>query len=69
MDEIGAVQILERFRNLIDDVLLVLLLQDVLANDAVQIDLHVLEDEVDVSIVLSSDDVVQFDYVIVLELL
>lgn len=46
-----------------------LLLQDVLANDAVQIDLHVLEDEVDVSIVLSSDDVVQFDYVIVLELL
>jgi hypothetical protein len=69
VDEVGAMQILQRLGNLIDDVFFVLLLEYVLPNNAVQVDLHVLEDKIDILVVLGSNDIVQFDYVLMIELL
>jgi hypothetical protein len=69
VDEVGAMQILQRLGNLIDDVFFVLLLEYVLPNNAVQVDLHVLEDKIDILVVLGSNDIVQFNYVLMIELL
>lgn len=69
MNEVGAMQILDGFGNLINDVLLVLILEDVLADNAVQVDLHVLKHEIDVFVVFGADHPVELNYVFVVELL
>ena len=72
MDDVGIVQVQDGFGQLVDDVLFVLLLQvlvvAVLSDQAVQVDVHVLEDQVDVFVVGCADYLVQLDYVLLFQL-
>ena len=69
MQQFCRVQVLYGLGYLINDELLVLVLEDALPNETMKIDLHELEDEVDVFVVFGFDDVQQLDNVLVLELL
>lgn len=69
MQQIGTVQILDGFGNLVHDILLMLILEDVFADDAVQVDVHELEHEIYVFVIVSFDDVYELDDVVVVELL
>jgi hypothetical protein len=59
MDEVGVVEVEEGLGHLVDDVLFVPLLQlrvaSVLADEGMQVDVHVLEDQVDVLVVAGPD--------------
>jgi len=59
MKEVGRVHVLEALEALVDDVLLVDIFQNVGSDDGVQVGVHEVEHEVDISIVLSSDYVLQ----------
>ena len=56
VNEAGRVDVEEGFGHLVEDVLAVPFCQDVLADERVQIDVHVLENQVDVPVVLGADD-------------
>ena len=57
MDDIIVVQIVEGLTNLVDDILLVFFLQDVASpNQSMQIHVHVLENQVDIDIVIGSEN-------------
>ena len=67
VDDVGRVEVLGCLEQLVHDVLLVYVLEDGLAFDhVVQVGFHVLEDEVDVTVVVGLDDIVQLDDVRVL---
>ena len=72
VDEIGVVEEVDGFGDLVDDVLLVALLQvgrlAVLADERVQVHVHVLEHQVDVLVVLGTDGPLQRYDVTVLQL-
>lgn len=72
MDQAGIMQEIDGFGDLIDDVLLVALLQvgalAVLANQRMEINVHMLKDQVDVLIVLGANGLLQGDDITVLEL-
>jgi hypothetical protein len=57
VEELRRVHVLEGAEDLVHDVLLVDLLQNVGADDGVQVGLHVLEHQVDVAVVLGLEDV------------
>jgi hypothetical protein len=59
------VHVLEAFEYLVDNVLLVDVLENVGADDRVQVCVHEVEDQVDVSVVLGADHVLQPDDVLV----
>ena len=65
MQQVGGVHELEALQVLVDDVLLVDVFKDVGPDDSVQVSIHEVENEVDVAIVLSSDHVLQSDYILV----
>lgn len=68
MDEPRTVQEQHGFGSLVQDVLLVLFGQDVLAYEHMQVRIHVLEYQVDVLAIFRLDDLVQADDVGVLQL-
>lgn len=72
VDEVGVVQEVDGFGDLVDDVLLVALLQvgrpAVLADQRVQVHVHVLEHQVDVLVVFGTDGPLQRYDVTVLQL-
>jgi hypothetical protein len=61
VDDVGGVDVLEAFEDLVDDELFVDFFEDVAADDGVEVDFDELEDEVDVVGVLGFDDVEQPD--------
>lgn len=64
MDYIRVVQVVHGFAYLVDDVLLVLILEDVpLTDQGVQIDVHVLEYQIDIHIVIRFHYSLQFYYI------
>lgn len=69
MHQIGTVQVVECLSNLVDDVSLVLLPKDVLAYQGVQVDVHVLENQVNVLVVVGFYYLLHHDDVGVAELL
>ena len=68
MDESCGVEVEEGLGHLVEDVLAVPLGEYVLADEGVEVDVHVLEDEVDVPVVFGPDDLLQFDDVGVAQL-
>lgn len=68
MNESSGVQIVNCLGHLIEDVLAVSLSQDVLPDQREKVDVHVLKHEVNVPVVLCSDDFFEFDDVGVGEL-
>ena len=63
VQQIRRVHILETLKVLVNDVLLVDVLKNVRTNYRVQVSIHEVKHEVDISIVLSSDHILQPDYV------
>lgn len=57
--------VLQALQHLIDDILLVDVFEDVGADDGVEVGVHEVEDEVDVTIVFSSDHILKADDVFV----
>ena len=57
--------VFQALEDLVDDVLFVDVLENVGSNDGVQICVHEVEHQVDISVVLGSDHVLQSDYVFV----
>jgi hypothetical protein len=52
MNELTRMQIMDRFSHLVDDKPLVFLFQDILSDEGIEVDIHELEDQVDISFVL-----------------
>ena len=69
MEELGCMQVLDGSCNLVNDVLLVLFFEDVLSDDGVQVDVHVLEDQVNIFVIVCLYDINKLDDVLVVELL
>ena len=61
MDEPCRVQVVEGLAHLVEDVFAVPFSQDVLLDDGVQVDVHVLENEVDVAVVFRPDHFFQLN--------
>jgi len=61
MDQTCWVEVEEWFGHLIEDVLAVPLGKDVLADEGVQVNVHVLENKINIAIVLCTDDLLQLD--------
>ena len=57
--------VLQALENLVDDILLMDVFEDVSSNDGVKIGVHKVEDEVNVAIVFSSDNILKSDNVLV----
>lgn len=68
MDESSRVQIIDSFCHLVNNVLAMLLSEDVLTDESMQVYIHVFEDQVNVLVVLSTDNLFQSYYVGVWEL-
>jgi hypothetical protein len=68
VNESGRVEVVERFGHLVENVLAMSLCQNILANESVQINVHVLEYQVNIAVVLGADDLLQFYDVGVAEL-
>ena len=68
MDELCGVEVLEAPQDLVEDVAHMHALQDGLAHQGVQVCLHVIEKKIQVLVVLCPYYSVQFDYVIVIQL-
>ena len=69
MDDIGVVEVVQSFANLVDDILFMLLLEDVSPDEGVQVHVHVLEDEIDVDIIGGPQNFLQPDNIRVFQLL
>lgn len=69
MDDIGVVQIVDGFADLVDDILLVPVLENVAADEGMQVDVHVLKDQVDINVVTGAEDLLQPNNIRVFELL
>lgn len=65
MEKVGGVHELQALEHLIDDVLLVDVFEDVRADHSMQICIHEIEHQVDITIVLGPDHVLQADNVLV----
>jgi len=65
MQQVCRVHELEALEILIDDVLLVYVFQNVGSDNCVQVSVHEIENQVDVTIVLSSNHVLQSNYILV----
>lgn len=63
MDESSRVQIIDSFCHLVNNVLAMLLSEDVLTDESMQVYIHVFEDQVNVLVVLSTDNLFQSYYV------
>jgi hypothetical protein len=57
----SRMQVVQCFGHLIEDKLPMSFGQDILPDECEEVDVHMFEDEVDISIILSSDDFFQFD--------
>ena len=68
MNDFGSVEVLEGLGYFIDDIADVHILEDVFSDDVVQVGLHELEYQVNISVVLRLDGFKQPDYVRVLDL-
>ena len=53
--------VLQTLENLVDDILLMDLFQDVGTDDGVEVGIHEVENEIDISVVFRSDDVLEPD--------
>ena len=56
--------VLQALKHLINDVLLVDVLEDIGADNCVKIRVHKVEDQIDVPIVLGTNDILQADYIL-----
>ena len=65
MQQVGGVHVLQALENLVDDVLLMDLFQDVGTDDSMEVGIHEVENEIDISVVFRPDDVLQSDDVLV----
>ena len=61
VEKICGVHVLEALEHLVNDVLFVYVFEDVRANHRVQVGVHEVKDEVDVTVVLGADNVLQAD--------
>lgn len=68
MDDQPRMQILQSFRQLIDDKSDMHFLEDALSDDIVEVGFHELKDKVDIFVVLCFEGLVEFYYVWVVEL-
>ncbi len=57
VQNIGRVQVLQTFHDLVDYVLLMNFLQDVRSDHSMQVDLHRIEHQIDISVVLRTDHI------------
>jgi len=65
MQQVGGVHVLETLENLVDDVLLMDLFQDVCTDDSMEVGIHEVKNEVDISVVFRSDDILESNDVLV----
>ena len=65
VQQVYRVHVFQALEYLVDDILLVDVFENVGTDHCVQVSIHEVEDEVDVTIVLSSDYVLKTDYVLV----
>ena len=68
MDDLGGVKVFHGLEELVHDVAVVEILEYFLADSVVEISLHELEDQVEVLVVVSLDDVVEANHVGVVQL-
>ena len=68
MKDVSAMEVLECFSHLIDDVADVNIFEDVFGYDVVEVSFYELEDQIHIFIIISFDGFVQFDDVGVLDL-
>lgn len=68
MNQPCRVEVVDRFGHLVKDELAMLLGQDVFADERVEVDVHMLKDQVNVPVILSLDNLLKTDYVRVREL-
>ena len=59
VEETGGVHVLQTFKHLVDDILLVDVFQDVGSDNCMKVCVHEVEHEVDVFVILCSDHVLQ----------
>lgn len=64
MNKLSRVEIFESLGQLVHNKSDVYVLQNTLANNIVEVSLHVLEDQIDVFVILGSDNCVQLDNVL-----
>lgn len=57
MQKVGRMHVLQTFQALVHDVLLVDILKDVSSDNCMQVSIHEIKDQIDVSIILSSDNI------------
>jgi hypothetical protein len=69
MYEFGGVQVMQCFGSLVYDVSFVLLTKHIFPYEGVEVDIHKLEEDVDISLIAGSDDLFQLHDVRMLELL
>lgn len=72
MDKVGVMQVVYCFCDLVDNVLLVFFLQicgfSVLSNESMEIDIHMLEEKVDIFVISGSDGLLEIDDIAVFQL-
>lgn len=61
MNQSSRMQVVQCFGHLVEDKLPVSFRQDILPYEGEEVDVHMFEDQVDISVILSSDDFFQFD--------
>ena len=72
MNDVGVVKVQNGFCQLVNDVLFVSFLKvfviAILSNKCMKVNIHVFEDEINVLVILGSDDVIDFDDILLFEL-
>jgi hypothetical protein len=63
VDEAGRVEVKQGFCHLIEDVFSVSFSEDVFADECEEIDVHMFEDEIDISVILGANHLLQLDYI------
>lgn len=65
MQQVGRVHVLQALQHLVDDILLVDVFENVGSDDGVQIGIHEVEHQVNVSVIFRPNDILQTDDVLV----
>ena len=67
MNDVCRVKILDALENLIHDELVVNVFEDLLSDGVVQVCLHILKDQIEVLVILRTDNIMQFNYVFMVQ--
>ena len=65
MQQVRRVHILQTLEHLVDDVLLMDILENICSDDCVEVSIHEVEYQVDIPVILSSDDILEANNIFV----